>query len=92
MKKRTTHIIVKLEIHDGEREYHMDLLCFVRDNETPAQSAQRNLKEFYSDGKKVRGEANTYEYWGGEVMTTLNGFTKVEEKDVPVLTKYFLTI
>lgn len=86
-KKNKRYIVVSLEVIDGERSYLHELFAEVKTGEATKKCAERNAREYYSDGRKVRGE-DYFETAGGELLIKLIKYMKVVDEDVPVLKKY----
>ena len=63
--------------------------CFVR--ESFERCAERNARNYFGDGRKVRNE-EYYETAGGELLIKIIRFAKVDADDVPVLQKYFMSV
>lgn len=85
------YIVVTLEIIDGERSLLHELFAEEKKGESSEACAKRNARNYFGDGRKVRGE-EYYETAGGELLIKMIRFIKVESGDVHVLQKYFMNV
>ena len=90
-KQFNNYIIITLEIIDGERSLLHELFAERKKGESVKACAERNAKNYFGDGRKVRNE-EFYESSGGELLIKLIRFVKVENTDAPVIRKYFTSI
>ncbi len=90
-KLSSRYIIVTLEIIDGERSFLHELFAELKKGESVERCANRNARNYFSDGRKVRNE-EYFETAGGELLIRMIRFVKVDTMDVPVLQKYFMSV
>ena len=93
MEKRNSkrYIVLTLEIIDGERTFLLELFVEVKKSESFERCAERNARNYFGDGRKVRNE-EYYETAGGELMIKIIRFAKVDADDVLVFQKYFMSV
>ena len=93
MKNRNSkrYIVLTLEIIDGERTFLHELFVEAKKGESFERCAERNARNYFGDGRKVRNE-EYYETDGGELLIKIIRFVKVDVMDVPVLQKYFMSV
>ena len=90
-KKANRYAVVTLEIIDGERKILHELFAEIKKGESEKRCAERNARNYFGDGRKVRGE-EYFETAGGELLIKVIRFAKVDAEDVSVLQKYFMSV
>ena len=90
-KKANRYAVVTLEIIDEERKILHELFTEIKKGESEKRCAERNARNYFGEGRKVRGE-EYYETSGGELLIKIVRYIKVDSTDVPVLQKYFMSV